>query len=159
MLKPNKNKNGNGSYAFTQSNYNAGLCGSGHTLTGSIPQGNSTYDAARANMREPWMMFTKKQGQELIDNTIYEWTSINEVNGYKLTSKINQSNHIFLPAAGECRDIPFTSSSTRGNYWSTTWNSSSYAWYLDFGSSILLISGAYYHRYGLSIRAVRSLEW
>ena len=68
MLKPNKNKNGNGSYAFTQSNYNAGLCGSGHTLNKDIPQGDPTYDAARRNMGEPWMMFTYNQGQELINS-------------------------------------------------------------------------------------------
>ena len=58
-----KNKNGILSYQFSEANYNAGKCGQGHNLTGDIPQGNATYDAARANMREPWMMFTKTQYQ------------------------------------------------------------------------------------------------
>ena len=59
----NQNKNGSGDYSFSESNYNAGKCGKGHTLTGDITQGDPNYDAARANMKEPWMMFTKEQGQ------------------------------------------------------------------------------------------------
>ena len=94
MLKFNKNKNGNGSYSFSSDNYNAGKCGLGHTLSGDIPQGNATYDAARKNMGEPWMMFTKDQGQELIDNTTSEWTTVNGVNGRKFTSKADSSKLI-----------------------------------------------------------------
>ena len=52
------------------------------------------------NMGKPWMMFTKEQAQELIDNTTYEWTTINGVNGRKFTSKTDSSKYIFLPAAG-----------------------------------------------------------
>ena len=88
------------SYSFSYENYKAGLCGKGYTLTDDIPQGNATYDAARKNMGEPLMMFTNEQGQELIDNTTYEWTSLNEINGGKFTSKTNPLTHIFLPAGG-----------------------------------------------------------
>ena len=37
-----KNKNGSGTYVFSQANYNAGKCGKGHNLSGDIPQGNAT---------------------------------------------------------------------------------------------------------------------
>ena len=93
-----QNKNGSGSYVFSSDNYNAGKCGSGHNLSGDIPQGNATYDSARANMREPWMMLTKDQGQELIGNTTSTWNSINGVNGRKFTNKTDTSKYIFLPA-------------------------------------------------------------
>ena len=86
---------------FSQANYNAGKCGKGHNLTGNIPQGNSTYDAARANMGSPWKMFTQAQGQELIDGTNSTWTTINGVNGRKFTSKTDSSKYIFLPAGGD----------------------------------------------------------
>ena len=95
-----KNKNGTGSYSFSKDNYNAGVCGSGHNLTSDIPQGNATYDAARANMGSPWKMFTQEQANELVSGTNYIWTTINGVNGGKFTSKTDTSKYIFFPAAG-----------------------------------------------------------
>ena len=58
-----KNKNGSGSYSFSQDNYRAGKCGKGSSLKGDIQQGNATFDAARANMGSPWKMPTKDQCQ------------------------------------------------------------------------------------------------
>ena len=95
------------SYSFSQANYNAGVCGSGHNLSGDIPQGNATYDAARANMGSPWKMFTQTQGQELIDGTNSTWTTINGVNGRKFTSKTDSSKYIFLPAGGYWNSATF----------------------------------------------------
>ena len=65
-----QNKNGSGSYSFSDANYNAGKCGKGYSLTGDIPQGNSTYDAATANMGSLFKMPTKEQCQELINYNI-----------------------------------------------------------------------------------------
>ena len=78
-------------------------------------------------MGSPWKMFNKKQGQELIDNTNYTWTTINRVNGMKFTSKTDSSKYIFLPAAGEwlvAEDMNGYEHSDlyntdRGDYWST----------------------------------------
>ena len=47
-----------------------------------------------------WHMPTSAQMDELIDNTNNEWTTVNNVNGYKFTSKTDSSKYIFLPAAG-----------------------------------------------------------
>ena len=71
----NKNKNGYGSYSFSESNYKAGNCGSGHKLTWDFVQGDVKYDAARKNMREPWIMPTFDQCYELVynNNTIFHF--------------------------------------------------------------------------------------
>ena len=129
------NINYKSSYSFSESNYNAGKCGSGHTLSGDIPQGNATYDAARKNMGEPWMMFTKDQGQELIDHTTSTWTTINGVNGRKFTSKTDSSKYIFLPAGGRWRDSFIDNIRVQGNYRSSTRISLSLQHCLDFDNS------------------------
>ena len=58
-------------------------------------------DAAHVNMGGDWRMPTPGDLQELIDNTVYEWTTVNGVNGGLFTSKIN-GQKIFFPAAGAC---------------------------------------------------------
>ena len=101
LLKSHKNKNGANNYSFSEDAYNAGTCGFGYNLTenNEIPQGDPKYDAARANMGEPWMMPTHTQVLELRhrDNTTSEWTSLNGVNGRKFTNKKDSSKYIFLP--------------------------------------------------------------
>ena len=99
------------------------------------------------------MMFTKDQGQELVDNTTYEWLG----SGVKLTSKINSSKYIFFPIAGTYaagrsnRDVTCT--------WSTTYSGSSSAYYLSIGLSeykpSVYVTSTNYRYQGTSIRAVR----
>lgn len=55
-------------------------------------------DAATANLGEGWRMPTPVEIKELVDDCTWEWTAINNVNGYKVTGK--NGNSIFLPAAG-----------------------------------------------------------
>ena len=154
-----KNKNGSGSYDFSQDNYNAGLCGSGYTLKKNkrdIPQGDPTYDSARANMGEPWMMFTKDQVYELTRNTYHGWTTINGINGYKFFNKTDLSIYIFLPAAGSWRGTSYSSDNSYGQYFSTTiydWSSLE-AWYLYFYSTSIITHNAG-QDYGSSIRGIR----
>ena len=90
-------------------------------------------------MREPWMMFTKTQGQELIDNTISEWITLNNTNGRKFINKTDTSKYIFLPAAGywyysESYGSTYYLDGSLAQYWSITGDSSytSYAWYIQF---------------------------
>ena len=112
-------------------------------------------DAATQIMGGDWRMPTQSEFQELIDNTAKEWTQVNGVNGYKFTSKIN-GNSIFIPAAGSCGDGEVYDVGDYGIVWSSSLytSSPSYAWYLDFGSS--LCSMDYYYRYnGRSVRGVR----
>ena len=58
------------------------------------------YDAAAQIMGGNWRMPTQSEFQELLDNTTNEWITINNVNGWKFTSKTDTSKYIFIPAAG-----------------------------------------------------------
>lgn len=55
-------------------------------------------DTAAQEWGGDWHMPTSAQCQELTANTTYEWTTINGVNGAKLTA--SNGNYIFIPAAG-----------------------------------------------------------
>ena len=59
---------------------------------------DSEDDAAIANMNEGWRMPTPAEIKELVEKCTWEWTTVNNVNGYKVTGK--NGNSIFLPAAG-----------------------------------------------------------
>ena len=58
-------------------------------------------DAAHANWGGKWRMPTEAECEELAnpDNCIWEWTTNNGINGYKVTSK-KTGNSIFLPITG-----------------------------------------------------------
>ena len=133
--------------SYTSSNYTA----SSISTDLSISQ-----DAARAQWGGAWRMPTKAELQWLIDNCTWTWTTSGGNNGYRVTSKISgyTSNSIFLPAAG-LYDSSADYRGTNGYYWSSTYNSSSYAWNLNFNSSY---KDMYYnYRYnGRSVRAVLS---
>ena len=149
-----KNKNGSGSYSFSQANYNAGKCGSGHKLTGYFIPGNATYDAARANMGYPWKMPTQEQGQELIDGTTSTYITLNGVNGRKFTSKTNSTKYIFLPLARCWYNTSFINPSY-GQYWLSTCYDSSKAYFLTVSSSMspaITVTDRYQ---GFSVRAIQ----
>ena len=76
-------------------------------------------DVAHVRWGSPWRMPTKKEFQELIDNCDWEWTTLNRVNGRKMTSKKN-GNWIFLPAAGCCLWTPPSGAGRFGHFWSST---------------------------------------
>ena len=109
-------------------------------------------------MGEPWMMFTKTQGQELIDHTTSTWTSINGVNGRKFTSKTDSSKYIFLPAGGYWKDTTNNNSRTSGRYCSATRASKydSYNLIFDVGDIKIQTSKVYLaiRYYGNSIHPV-----
>lgn len=118
-------------------------------------------DAANVNWGEDWRMPTKKEQDELKNDsyTTWDWIILKGVEGYKVTSKIN-GNSIFLPAAG-CRcnsDLYYERSD--GNYWSSSLDAShSYnACALDFYSSG--VNSYYDRRYlGQSVRPVLRVEF
>ena len=56
------------------------------------------YDAAKANWGDDWCMPTKAHWEELISKCNWEWTTMSNHNGYKVTGPSGKS--IFLPAAG-----------------------------------------------------------
>ena len=148
-----QNKNGNGSYDFSEANYNAGKCGKGHYLTSDIPQGYDIYDAARANMGSPWRMPTKAQCQELIDNTTSTWTTINGVNGRKFSSKKDSTKYIFLPAGGWWVETAHYNKKQYCYSWTTSLSSSTQSYLLYFISTGSLTTGVSYRYWGFSVRA------
>lgn len=78
-------------------------------------------DVAHVIWGGKWRMPTKQEMVELLDNCTWEWTTINGVNGYRVTSKKQgyTNRSIFLPAAGHALNLRYEYGS-RGSYWSST---------------------------------------
>src|SRR5574344_1040529 len=126
----------------------------------TVPQigdisGNSIYDAARAILGGIWRMPTSSEISELsnTDNCTWEWTTVNGVNGYKITSKKTgyDNNNIFLPAAGYLVSNTLSGQGTYGYYLSGSYyNDGDYFGYHYYGfTSITPFSSntetRYYH--------------
>ena len=91
----------------------------GYKLEGNI---DMAHDAARVNMGEPWQMPTEEQINELFDNCDWVRKTINGINGYLVTSKIN-GNVIFFPASGDGGGTTWNDRGAYGGYWSSSWYS------------------------------------
>ena len=114
-------------------------------------------DVAHVKWGGSWRMPTAEELLELINNCAWMWTTLNGVNGCRLTSKIN-GNTIFFPAAGdfylgtEIYNVGF-----HGGYWTSTirdeLNSSAYG--LIFANTAFIKRD--YSRFdGHCVRAVSS---
>ncbi|MCD8287115.1 MAG: DUF5640 domain-containing protein [Clostridia bacterium] len=124
-----------------KSSYTEENCKTSGKNLGSIA-GNPNYDAARANWGGTWRLPTEEEIDELIDNCQWEWTTIGEHSGYKITSK--NGNSIFLPAAGYREDSSCINNDggdpdNDGNYWSATPDGSN----TQYACCLELISGHY----------------
>ena len=113
-------------------------------------------DAATANWGDKWQMPSFEQFSELYDdmNTTTVWTTVNGVNGRKITSKINGKS-IFLPAAG-LYTSSLENSGTNGYYWSNTLDYGLSCWAMSlhiYQSRNELMSESRYE--GRSVRPVR----
>ena len=112
-------------------------------------------DAARTNWGGSWRMPTRAEQDELREKCTWTWTTLNGINGYKVTSKSN-GNSIFLPAAGGCGGTSLSDAGSCGDYWSRSLNTSysSRAYYLYFlPRDIPTVGPGRY--YGRSVRPVR----
>ena len=92
----------------------------------------AAYDVATVNWGSPWRMPTLDEIKELKKNCSCSWTSVNGVNGYKVTGP--NGNFIFFPAAGYRYGTEVYSRGLDGFYWSATLDSNigDYAYYLNF---------------------------
>ena len=110
----------------------------------------SKYDVAHMNWGMFWMMPTRNQFLELIDNCTYEWTNA----GGRFVSKIN-GNSIFLPSAGSFKDTEC--SGNIGFYWSCEFDADNIcnAFALTFDDQAASI-GQYYRKNGFVVRPVIS---
>ena len=136
----------NGTKKFNKTSYKAKKIKSDLTLE---------QDAARANLGGNWRMPTDTDFEELINNTTQTWTDNYNgtgVAGKVFTSKVN-GNSVFFPAAGYCRNTSVSSIGSYGYYWSASWDSSSFAWYLCFDSGFQSLYYDYRY-YGQPVRGV-----
>ena len=81
-----------------------------------------TDDAATAKWGAAWRMPTEAEFEELCTNCYWEWTTINGVNGCKVTSEVEGYTDaaIFLPAAGWCYGGPLEGRNIFWYYWSSS---------------------------------------
>ncbi len=79
-------------------------------------------DAAYGMLKGKWRMPTDEEWTELRDDCIWEWTTINGVGGYMVTSKKEEylDKWLFLPAAGFRYDTRLLSVGSGGYYWSSS---------------------------------------
>ena len=115
-------------------------------------------DVAHVKWGGTWRMPTKPEQDELRNNCIWTWTTLNGVNGYLVTS--NKTGYtdrsIFLPAAGGRNGTDLGNvGGSYGSYWSSSLNTGStdYAWNIYFNSGS--VNTHFTSRgYGFSVRAV-----
>lgn len=67
-----------------------------HNIVSNIS--GTSYDVAHVKWGRGWRMPTKDEVNELCEICSWQWTTINGINGYKVTGP--NGNFIFLPAAG-----------------------------------------------------------
>ena len=74
-------------------------------------------DAARVNWGSLWRIPTYDE-LGLLNNCTWVWTTVNDINGYKVTA--SNGNSIFLPAAGYCNETGLNYLGSMGHYWSSS---------------------------------------
>ena len=91
-------------------------------------------DVAHVKWGGSWRMPTLDEQNELLNNCTWTWTTLNGVNGYKVTGP--NGNSIFLPAAGYRYGTEANYRGIYGYSWSSSLNSifSDCAYYLFFYS-------------------------
>ena len=94
---------------------------------------DATDDAATVNWGENWRMPTRDEWDELLENCTWAWTTVNGVDGYRVTA--NNGNSIFLPAAGYRYARSLYDVGESGEYWSSSfYKDSHYALGEEFNS-------------------------
>ena len=112
-------------------------------------------DAAYYNMGSEWRMPTKDEFDELKNSCLWEWTTINGVNGYNITSKKN-GNSIFLPASGFRTDNLLEGNNECGCYYTSVRKIHKNTPYtLKFSSNEINVEETKERFNGYSIRPVR----
>jgi len=124
-------------------------------------------DCAYVNWGTNWRLPSHVQLEELINRnyTTTEWTTLNGVFGYKITSKTN-GNSIFMPAAGYRDNSSLKKDGTYGYYWSSILYDGTYTYYAEdlyFNSEGIYSTNQYrsggdYRYRGQSVRPVRYTE-
>lgn len=135
-------------YSFDEGTYDKTA---GAKLKGDI---DLEHDAAHVLMGGNWHMPTSEQFKELYEHCSWERKTINGVNGYLVTSKVN-GNSIFFSCSGYGAGSSRNNRGSNGGYWSSTWSSARYARYLYFFSGGVNPQNIYYRYSGFAVRAVQ----
>ena len=114
-------------------------------------------DAANVKLGGDWQLPTKEIWQALNnrDNYDWYWTTQDGYNGYKVTSKTDNTKTIFLPAAGWGSQTSFDYVGSHGIYLSGTADSSTGAYALNFVSDFVTAKANAGRFCGFSVRPVR----
>ena len=110
-------------------------------------------DVAHVKWGGSWRMPTTSEQYELLNNCTWTWTTLNGVNGYRVTGP--NGNSIFLPAAGYRDGTGVYYQGAYGYYWSSSLRN-----YYSFSACLLCFNNCYnfsedYSRYyGRSVRPV-----
>lgn len=115
------------------------------------------YDVAHELWSDGWALPTMSHWRELVKNCIWQWTKLNQHNGYMVTSKIN-GNSIFFPASGCKVETTVIEQGAFGYYWSASLNDETHlkgaqAFGLYFNNGTVSVSYWYRHR-GCPVRPV-----
>ena len=91
-----------------------------HGLVDSVSVLDPEDDVAHIKWGGTWRIPTKAQIDELLENCDWTWTTLNEVNGYRVTGKKPgyTDRSIFLPVTGEYHDGKVFDYRLHGYYWS-----------------------------------------
>lgn len=128
----------------------------------SFTDGKSTLedadDAAKALWHGDWHIPSPDEWEELRTNCQWEWTTLNGVNGYKVTGP--STEHIFLPAAGQVAANVKQSDGVSGGYWTSALSSgddadTQHARAYYFNISNYGLSNTFSRVVALSVRPVR----
>jgi len=124
----------------------------GFKIDGNI---DAKHDAATVNLGESWRMPTKDDFQELYDNCEWVHKTVNGVDGYLVTSKINGSS-IFFPCSGLGTGTSRNYRGSIGYYWSASFNSARHARSLLFDSGGVYPQHSSNRYYGFAVRPVQN---
>lgn len=116
-------------------------------------------DVAHAKLGGKWRMPTQGEWLALLEQCDWVYEKIGDVDGYRITSRVNPENSIYLPIGGskyndvlyKYGDAPYAS------YWSSSLclNENNFAWYITFNKRILSKDqGAAYRFFGFNVRPV-----
>jgi hypothetical protein len=94
-------------------------------------------DVAHVKWGGDWRMPTQAEFEELLNNCDWSWITQHGVNGWKVTSRVDSSRSIFLPATGYRGGTYLNDVGSYGDYWSSSLDTDgpSSAWDLYFGSA------------------------
>ena len=102
--------------------------------------GNEKYDVARAKWGTPWRLPSKEECEELKDKCKWEYTTLDSIEGYKVTGP--NGNSIFLPMIDR-----------NGIYWTSQPEDNFYAYHLAFSKKGVMVKWGWCY-YGIPVRPV-----